>query len=467
MRRIGARAIIIDKMCEFDNLTAQFYHNLDHFAAYMEVRTTMGASKTAGETGLVDEILGHFQYIILGGGIVGAMIAWHLWQKGARSILLIEQGDIAGPGSTSHASNFIYPISHSRLSCWTTIYSMNFYKEMDLYSAVGGLEIATKDDWERIEELKRKHGSGMAFIGDDVSWFLSPAETKAQFPFLDESKLWNALWQPVAGLVHGSDVAAKRVVDEAREAGALTVMTNTKATGLEINKGRVQGVYTEKGFFTGETVIAALGVWGPILEKWTDGKVRVPLVCAYHPLMYAGDIPEIAQMYADTGEQISYPLLRHQSIACYMRQDRDEMEFGYYPRHPLPVKPSDQIREFDVRDIVTPTIEPLALHEVQDAMEEMGEVVPDMLDWGWRMSNKLKWFNGLLSHTVDGGSLVGEAYPGLWLAEAVWVKDAPGIAKMVADWLIDGDTEVDHRSIDINRLYGFQQSQYYVRGWRN
>ena len=157
--------------------------------------------------------------VIIGlGGIVGTSVAHHLIEKGWKDIVGIDKSSIPTDiGSTSHASDFCYMTAHDNMTCYTTRYSVAFYDEMGHYSRVGGLEVARHDDDERMEELKRKVGSGKAF-GSNVT-MISAKEAKEKMPLLEEDMIQGAMWDPDAGLViPRSQTVAGKLVDQARRA---------------------------------------------------------------------------------------------------------------------------------------------------------------------------------------------------------------------------------------------------------
>ncbi|MEO1143527.1 MAG: FAD-binding oxidoreductase, partial [Pseudomonadota bacterium] len=134
------------------------------------------------------------------GGIVGASVAHHLIERGWEDIVGIDKSSVPTDiGSTSHASDFCYATSHDFLSCWTTLYSIDFFEKMGHYAKTGGLEVCRKDDDDRWIELQRKVASGKAF-GTRAS-MISAAEAKEKFPLLEEDEIRGALWDPDAGLV--------------------------------------------------------------------------------------------------------------------------------------------------------------------------------------------------------------------------------------------------------------------------
>ncbi|MFN3498805.1 MAG: NAD(P)/FAD-dependent oxidoreductase, partial [Pannonibacter indicus] len=158
--------------------------------------------------------------VIVGlGGIVGASVAHHLIENGWDDIVGIDKSGIPTDiGSTAHASDFCYATSHDFLSCWTTMYSMDFYEKLGNYQRIGGLEVARVGDDARMAELKRKVDSGRAF-GTNVT-MISAAEAKEKFPLLEEDQIQGALWDPDAGLVvPRSQTVAAKLVDMAEAAG--------------------------------------------------------------------------------------------------------------------------------------------------------------------------------------------------------------------------------------------------------
>ena len=141
--------------------------------------------------------------VIIGlGGIVGASVAHHLVARGWTDIVGIDASGIpTDVGSTAHASDFCYSTSHDALSCWTTLYSIDFFDRMGHYARVGGIEVARVGDDERMAEIRRKVSSGKAF--GTRARLMEPAEVKAKFPLVDESVVQGGLWDPDAGLVVG------------------------------------------------------------------------------------------------------------------------------------------------------------------------------------------------------------------------------------------------------------------------
>ncbi|MEX0347102.1 MAG: NAD(P)/FAD-dependent oxidoreductase, partial [Rhizobiaceae bacterium] len=206
--------------------------------------------------------------VIVGlGGIVGACVAHHLIERGWDDIVGIDKSGIPTDiGSTAHASDFCYATSHDFLSCWTTLYSIEFYEKLGHYSKVGGLEVARSDDDERLAELKRKVASGKAF--GTRAKMISAKETKEKFPLLEEDVIQGAMWDPDAGLVvPRSQTVAGKLIDQAVDAGKLRSFANTPATALKIENGRIRGVVTHRGTIEADYVIVCAGLWGRLIAQ--------------------------------------------------------------------------------------------------------------------------------------------------------------------------------------------------------
>ena len=401
--------------------------------------------------------------VIVGqGGIVGASVAHHLVQMGWDGIVGIDKAAIPTDiGSTSHASDFCFSTSHDKLSCFTTTYSQRFYEERGNYLRKGGIEVARVGDDERMEELKRKVGSGKAF-GTNVR-LISPGEVKERFPLVNVDAIQGALWDPDAGLVvPRSQIVAGDLVDECTAKGALKVFANTAATGFEIDGGRVRGVHTSKGSIEAPIVLICTGIWGPVVGDMAG--IRIPLMPIEHPLLFFGPMDTLR----DTGEEMVYPLFRDQGNSAYVRDTGDPktsegglLEWGYYEEFAPRLVEARDIKEAGAGRL-SPSMHELQLEQVMARFERGCEVVPIFGDLGW---NEKASFNGLLSVTPDGGSLLGESpeVRGLWLGEAVWIKDGPGVGRLLAEWMTHGMPHMDPHGADIARLYPVQKRPGYVR----
>ena len=400
--------------------------------------------------------------VIIGlGGIVGSSVAHHLIQRGWRNIVGIDKSAIPTDiGSTSHASDFCYATAHDPMTCYTTLYSIDFFERRGRYEKIGGLEVARIDDDERMAELRRKVSSGRAF--GTRARMISAAEAKARFPLLEEDCIQGALWDPDAGLVKPrSQVVSGELVDEAVATGELQAWPNTSCTGLQVEDGRIRGVETSRGPISADHVVVCAGLWGRLIANMAGEDL--PIMPVDHPLTYFGPY----DAFAGTGKDIGYPLLRDQGNSAYLRDTGDpvtteggQIEWGYYEEHaPRLVHPRDILEKEEAR--LSPSQRDLDMEDIIGPLERAIELTPILAELGY---DDKRSFNGLLQVTADGGPSIGESADvrGLWYAESVWVKDGPGTGKVLADWMTDGLTERDHHSIDVARHYPFQRTESYI-----
>lgn len=400
--------------------------------------------------------------VIIGvGGIVGASVAHHLIARGWTNIVGLDKSGIPTDiGSTAHASDFCYMTSHDHLTCWTTMYSMQFFDKLGHYERIGGLEVARVDDDARMEELKRKVTSGKAF--GTRAEMISAAEAKKRFPLLEEDMIQGALWDPDAGLVvPRSQTVAGELIEAGEAKGALTTLANTPATELIIEEGKIKGVVTHRGTIMADQVVVCAGLWGRLIAEMAEEDL--PVMPVDHPLLFFGPYDE----FKDTGKDIGYPLLRDQGNSAYMRDTGDpktteggKIEWGYYEeKNPRLVHPRDLLEKEEAR--LSPSQRDLEMEQIIEPLERAMELTPILGELGYDE----KWsFNGLLQVTTDNGPSIGESAKtrGLWYAVSVWVKDGPGMGKLLADWMTDGRTEIDHHSIDYARYYPFQKTEHYI-----
>ena len=400
--------------------------------------------------------------VIVGlGGIVGASVAHHLIERGWDDIVGIDKSGIPTDiGSTAHASDFCYATSHDFLTTWTTLYSIDFFEKMGHYAKVGGIEVARVGDDMRMNELRRKVASGKAF--GTRATLISPAEAKAKFPLIEEDMVQGALWDPDAGLViPRSQTVAGKLVDQAVAGGKLHAYANCPATSLVIEDGRIRGVVTPRGTIMADLVIVCAGLWGRLIAEMAGEDL--PVFPVDHPLTFFGPY----DAFENTGKDIGFPLLRDQGNSAYLRDTGDpktteggQIEWGYYyETDPRLCHPRDILEKEYAR--LSPSQRDLELDDVLTPLERAIELTPILGELGFNESHS---FNGLLQTTTDGGPSIGESQKvrGLWYAVAIWVKDAPGMAKLVADWITDGRTGIDHASIDYSRFNPYALQEKFI-----
>src|SRR5258706_11993032 len=179
--------------------------------------------------------------VIVGAGIVGNSLAFHLAELGWTDLVLLDKGPLPNPGgSTGHASNFIFPVDHSKEMTQLTLESQRQYIEMGVNTECGGIEVARTE--ERMEELRRRMASAKSW-GVDSARLVTPAEIKELVPYIDESILLGGFYSPTVSVV--DSLRAGTIMREAAvESGALTVFASTEVAGIDVEHGPVRPVRT-------------------------------------------------------------------------------------------------------------------------------------------------------------------------------------------------------------------------------
>src|SRR6478752_4064456 len=229
------------------------------------------------------------QVVVIGAGIVGNSLVHHLAELGWRDIVQLDKGALPNPGgSTGHASNFIFPVDHSREITDLTLDSVRQYKEMGVFTQSGGFEVARTE--ERMEELRRRMSSARAWGIE--SELVDPAFVVEKVPFLDPDQIIGAFWTPSVGVVD-SLRAGTIMREKALASGALTVVPTVEVTGLDVEEGRIRRVRTTGGDIEAETVVIACGVWSPKIGDMAG--VSIPLTPAVHQMISVGPCPQLAE----------------------------------------------------------------------------------------------------------------------------------------------------------------------------
>jgi len=389
--------------------------------------------------------------VVIGAGIVGNSLVYHLARLGWKDIVQIEKGPYPNPGgSTGHASNFIFLTDHSREMTALTADSVAQYKEMGVFTQSGGIEVARTT--ERMEELKRRMASSHSWGIE--SELIDPAEVKRLVPYVNSDIILGGFSTPGIGVVD-SLRAGTIMRERAQSMSALTVAPMTEVIGLDVENGRIKRVRTDKGDIEAQTVIIACGVWSPRIGAMAG--VAVPSTPAVHQMISVGPVP----LFATTVGEIEYPIVRDMDTNMYERQHGGDLEVGSYAHRAIIVEPDDipSIAE----SALSPTELPFTQEDFELQMEQALELVPDIL--GDERVGIRHAINGLLSLTPDGMPVLGETpeVKDLWVAAAVWIKEGPGIGRMVAEWMTDGKPEIDPHGSDIARFHAHQTARHHVK----
>ena len=394
----------------------------------------------------------HARCVVIGCGIVGNSLAYHLTRLGWRDIVLVDKGPLPNPGgSTGHASNFIYLVDHSKEMTALTMDSVRQYKELGVFIQSGGVEVARTK--ERMQELTRRMASAESW-GIAPTSLVSAAQVKELVPYIEESVILGGFYTPGVGVVD-SLRAGTLMRENGQAAGALHVSAKTEVTGIDVEHGRVRRVRTTQGDIETETVVVTCGVWSPRVARMAG--TTIPLTPAVHQMIDIGPVPRFRGAKSD----IEHPIVRDMDTNMYERQAGGDLEIGSYAHRPILYDPEDlpPVEQAALSPTEFPFTEADFEEQMQHALELMPEIVGDE-------SVGVKYaINGILSLTPDGMPVLGESpdVKGLWSAAAVWVKEGPGTGKSLAEWMVHGESEIDLHSSDIARFHEHQKTRAHVR----
>src|SRR4051795_639301 len=409
--------------------------------------------------------------VIVGAGIVGASVAYHLTREGWTDVVIVDQGPLwETGGSTSHAPGLVFQLNPSPTMTQLARGTVELLSGLELdglpcYHPVGGIEVAATE--ERWAELDRRYGRALGY-GLTPS-LLSPEEVRERIPVIDPDRIIGGLLVEDDGIAKAVR-AAEAMGRAAAAEGGLQAFGGCEATGLRVEGGRVRGVETALGFVETDTVVLCAGIWGPKAGRMLGG-LKVPLVPVQHQYAFTAPLPELE---GETREVV-HPVLRHQDHSMYFRQHADAYGIGNYRHEPRLTEPEAPPA------IVTSRPEP-RLTEPEDLRPPGGELQPSIVDFtpedfatAAREAAALlpavgraplrRTLNGLMSFTPDGFPLLGESgsVRGLWLGEAIWVTHSGGAGRALAELMTHGDSSVDLHEADPERYDNHRLSRPYAR----
>jgi glycine cleavage system aminomethyltransferase T/glycine/D-amino acid oxidase-like deaminating enzyme len=398
----------------------------------------------------MDQLPKQASVVVIGAGIMGNCMARHLALAGWREIVLVDKGPLPNPGgSTGHASNFLFPVDHSKEMTKFTQEAIREYEQLGVSTTSGGIEVARTK--ERLEEFRRRMASAKAW--GEPSELLTPAEVKELVPFINEKIVLGGFYSPGVTVVDPLQ-AGTLMRDEGMRLEALSVSASTEVVGIDVKDGRIRGVRTDRGELETDTVVVACGVWSPRIARMAGASI--PLTPAVHQMIDVGPVPQ----FGETVGEIGYPIVRDVDTNMYERQHGSEFEIGSYAHRAILVEP-DEIPSIEA-SALSPTELPFTQEDFELQLEQALELFPEIVG---DESVGIKYaINGLLSLTPDGMPILGESpeVRGLWSTSAVWVKEGPGIARALAAWMTTGSPEIDLHASDIARFYEYARSKTHI-----
>ncbi|WP_420623825.1 FAD-dependent oxidoreductase [Candidatus Poriferisodalis sp.] len=390
--------------------------------------------------------------VVIGAGIVGNCLVGHLSDLGWTDIVLLDKGPLPNPGgSTGHASNFIFPVDHSKEIVDLTVESQRQYEALGLQNTCGGLEVARSP--ERLEEFRRRMTSAKCWGIE--SKLLTVDEVVELVPFIDPSVILGGFYTPSVSAVDSLETGTQ-MRKRAQDAGHLSVHANTEVLDIETapgpNGARVAAVVTDKGRIECSTVAIACGVWSPKLAEMAGA--TIPLTPAVHQMVDVGPF----DILVETNQELAYPIVRDMDTFCYERQSAGSMEVGSYAHRPILHRVEDIPSNEEAA--LSPTEMPFTPDDFDEQLEEAIELMEFLGD------GEIKYaINGLLSLTPDAGPLLGPTVEvqNLWSVAAVWVKEGPGVGRLVAEWMTYGYPRLtDPHSSDVTRFYNQDRNVHHI-----
>jgi glycine cleavage system aminomethyltransferase T/glycine/D-amino acid oxidase-like deaminating enzyme len=397
--------------------------------------------------------------VIIGAGIVGANLADELASRGWTNTTVLEQGPLhlAG-GSSSHAPGLVFQTNASKTMSEFAGYTVEKLLSLSAdgascFNQVGGLELATTE--ARLAELHRK-------LGYATSWgiearIIDADECEKHYPLLGRGKVLGGLHVPSDGLA--SSARAVRLLIDRSAAAGVTFAGSTTVIGIEHLGGRVTGVRTEDAVIPADIVVSCAGFWGPKIGAMVG--MAVPLLPLAHQYVTTTPLAELkGRNTLPNGAQL--PILRYQDKDLYYREHGDRIGIGSYAHRPMPADLDrlPQVSPADMTEHSMPSRLDFTEADFLPAWEDSRALLPALHSAGIADG-----FNGIFSFTPDGGPLVGESpdVAGFYVAEAVWVTHSAGVARAVAELLVEGSSRIPLHECEVSRFEEVQTAESYVR----
>jgi 4-methylaminobutanoate oxidase (formaldehyde-forming) len=388
--------------------------------------------------------------VIIGGGVGGASIAYHLAALGERDVILLERNELTS-GSTFHSAGLVGQLRGSVSLTRMMMDSVALYRQLDCgWVECGGIRLACTP--EREQEVMRQVAWSRTF-GLPLE-LLSPEQAGELFPLMSTDGVRCASYLPTDGYLDPS-LLTGALAEGAREGGC-RVFTHTRVTGIEVDGGRVRGVRTEWGDVETEVVVNAGGMFAAELGRMAG--VRVPIVPFAHEYLVTQPFRERDR--GPDGEIVHLPTLRDPDLLIYFREEGAGLVMGGYERASAPWALDEHLV-----DRIPADFNGRLLEEDWPRFEEIAENsrrrVPAMDE-----ITVTRLINGPEAFTPDNEFCLGESeVRGLFVAAgfcAHGLAGAGGLGKVMAEWILAGEPEHDVWEMDIRRFGPHYRSPSYT-----
>lgn len=384
------------------------------------------------------------QVVIIGGGVGGASIAYHLTQMGWRDVVVLERNELTS-GSTFHSAGLVGTLRTDVNLTKLIRYSTDLYRRLKDetgvdpgWREVGSLRLASSP--ERLVELKRQVALSRSF-GLPLE-LIGPQEAQKLFPIMVLDSVEGAVYLPTDGFIDPNGLTF--ALAAGAKAGGARFLTQTRVQSIEVEAGRVRAVTTDRGRIETEVVVNAAGQWAGEIGRMVG--LSFPIIPMAHLYLITEPI---------AGVRPDLPTMRDPDLLIYYRQEVGGLVAGGYERQPKAVFLDGIPRDFNNK-LLAPDWE-----RFTPLMENLIRRVPALETAGVRLL-----LNGPEGFTPDGEYLLGPTtVKGFWMAAAFCahgLAGAGGIGKALAEWISDGHTEWNLWKLDVRRFGSNYASQSYT-----
>ena len=384
--------------------------------------------------------------VIIGGGVVGCSIAYHLGKLGWRDVVLLERKQLTC-GTTWHAAGLIAQLRATQNMTRLAKYSQELYFGLEAETGVatgfkrnGSITVALTD--ERMEELRRSAAMARAF-GVEIDE-ITPGDIASRYPGLMTDDAVGGVWLPKDGQADPVNIT-QALAKGARNFGA-SILQGVKVTGVNQANGRVTGVETDHGPINADYVVNAGGMWGR--EIGAMAGVAVPLHACEHFYIVTE---------AMTGLSPNLPVLRVPDECAYYKEDAGKILLGAFEPNSKPWGMEGIPEDFEFDSL------PEDFDHFEPILEKAVERFPMLASAGIQT-----FFNGPESFTPDDRYVLGEApeLGNFFVAagfNSVGIQSAGGAGMVLADWMDRGEAPIDLWDVDIRRMQPFQANRSYLQ----
>ncbi len=373
------------------------------------------------------------QAVIIGGGVGGTAVLYWLARLGWEDVVLVERADLTS-GSTFHSAGLVGQLRSSLSLTKMMMSSVDLYRSLEAevgletgWNEVGSLRLASSE--ERMEELSRQAGWAQTF-GLPLE-LISAEAAQGLFPPMSTDGVLGAAYLPTDGYIDPSQLTFA-LAEGARRRGA-EIYTNTRVTGIDVDRGRVKGVQTDEGPVSTEIVVNAGGMFAA--EIGALAGVIVPIVPMAHEYLIT----------RPSGLPLDLPTMRDPSLLVYFRGESGGLVMGGYERNPAPWGLDGIPADFNGK----------LLAEDWDRFEELMQNaivrVPELAD-----AEVIRLINGPEAFTPDGEFILGPSdVRGFWVAAgfcAHGLAGAGGMGQLMAEWIVEGLPSLDTWEMDSRRF---------------